>query len=41
MFYRRNWIVGIVVVLGLVMFVPVAQAQRQIIEGIGSDPIIY
>jgi|MudIll2142460700_1097286.scaffolds.fasta_scaffold765881_1 hypothetical protein len=35
MFYRRNWIAGIVAVLGLVMFVPVAQAQRQIIEGIG------
>jgi hypothetical protein len=34
MSYRRNWIAVIVVILGLVMFVPVAQAQRQIIEGI-------
>jgi len=34
MFYRRNWIAVIVVILGLFMFVPVAQAQRQIIEGI-------
>ncbi len=34
MFYRRYWIAGIVAVLGLVMFVPVAQAQRHIIEGI-------
>jgi hypothetical protein len=29
MFYRRNWIAVIVVILGLAMFVPVAQAQRQ------------
>jgi hypothetical protein len=34
MFYRRNLIAMIVVILGLVMFVPVAQAERQEIEGI-------
>ena len=34
MFYRRNWIAVIVVILGLVMFVPVAQAQRQEFEGV-------
>ena len=34
MFYGRNWIAVIVVILGLVMFVPVAQAQRQVMEGI-------
>jgi len=34
MFYRRNVIAVLVVILGLAMFVPVAQAQRQIIEGI-------
>jgi len=32
MFYRRNWIAVIAVILGLVMFIPVAQAQRQEIE---------
>jgi hypothetical protein len=29
MFYRRNWIFLTVVIVGLVMFVPVAQAERQ------------
>jgi hypothetical protein len=29
MFYRKNWIAMMVVILGLAMFVPVAQAQRQ------------
>ena len=33
MFYPRNWILVIVVILGAAMFVPVAQAQRQ--EGSG------
>ena len=32
MFYRKNWIAMIVVILGLVMFVPVAQAERQDFE---------
>jgi hypothetical protein len=34
MFYRRNWIAVIVVILGLAMFIPVAQAQRQEMESI-------
>jgi hypothetical protein len=34
MFYRGNLIAMMVVILGLVMFVPVAQAERQEIEGI-------
>ena len=34
MFYRRNWIAMTVVILGLAMFIPVAQAQRQEVEGI-------
>ena len=34
MFYRRNWIAVIVVILGLIMFMPDAQAQRQEFEGI-------
>jgi hypothetical protein len=34
MFYRRNWIAVIVLILGVAMFIPVAQAQRQEIEGI-------
>jgi hypothetical protein len=29
MFHRRNWVTVIIVILGLAMFVPVAQAQRQ------------
>ncbi len=29
MFYRRNWIAVIIVLLGLGIFIPVAQAQRQ------------
>ena len=32
MFYRRNWIAVMVVILGLAMFVPVAQAERQEFE---------
>jgi hypothetical protein len=32
MFYRRNWITMTVVILGLAMFIPVAQAQRQELE---------
>ncbi len=32
MSYRRNWIAVSVVILGLVMFIPVAQAQRQDFE---------
>ena len=32
MFYRRNWSAVMVVILGLAMFVPVAQAQRQDFE---------
>ncbi len=32
MFYRRNWIAVIVMILGLVMFIPVAQAERQEFE---------
>ena len=32
MFHRRNWIAVTVVILGLVMFIPVAQAQRQDFE---------
>ena len=41
MFYGRNWIAVIVVILGLVMFVPVAQAQRQVIEGISCGTSTY
>jgi hypothetical protein len=41
MFYRRNWIAPIVVILGLAMFVPVAQAQRQEWEGVGCHAITY
>jgi len=32
MSYRRNWIAMTVVILGLAMFIPVAQAQRQEVE---------
>jgi hypothetical protein len=32
MFYRRNWIVVIVVILSQAMFIPVAQAERQNVE---------
>ena len=32
MFFRRNWIAMTVVILSLVMFIPVAQAQRQDFE---------
>ena len=51
MFYRRNWIAVIVVILGLAMFIPVAQAERQEFENIAcfsqhhntvhSSPEIY
>ena len=34
MFYRRNWIAMTVVILGLAMFIPVAQAERQEFESI-------
>lgn len=34
MSYRRNWIVMMFVILGFVIFVPVAQAERQEFEGI-------
>ena len=34
MFYRRNWITVIVVIFGLIMFMPDAQAQRQEFETI-------
>jgi len=32
MFYRRNWIVVIIGILGLILSVPVAQAQRQEVD---------
>jgi hypothetical protein len=32
MFYRRSWIAVIVVILGLVAFIPVTQAQQQAFE---------
>ena len=35
MSYQRNWIAMAVVIFGLVMIVPVAQAEREEIEGIG------
>ena len=35
MFHQRNWIAMAVVILGLVMIVPVAQAEREEFEGIG------
>jgi hypothetical protein len=41
MFYRRNWIAPIVVILGFAMFVPVAQAQRQEWEGVGCYANTY
>ena len=34
MFYRRNWIAVIIVILGIAMFIPVAQAERQEFENI-------
>jgi len=34
MFYQRNWVAVIVVILGFAMFIPVAQAQRQDYEGV-------
>ena len=34
MFHRRNWIAVVVVILGLLMFTAVTQAQRQESEGI-------
>ncbi|MGC1402549.1 MAG: hypothetical protein WA974_06440 [Thermodesulfobacteriota bacterium] len=39
MFYRRDLITMAVVILGLVMFVPVAQAEQQNIEGISCVSI--
>src|SRR5512136_544655 len=41
MFYRRYLIAGIVAVLGLVMFVPVAQAQRQDVEFMVCNAVTY
>ena len=41
MFYRRNWIPVIVVILGVAMFVPVAQAQRQECSGITCVAATY
>jgi len=41
MSYRRNCIIATVVILGLVMFIPVAQAQRQDFEGIFCGSITY
>jgi hypothetical protein len=41
MFYRRNWIIGTVVILGLVMFVPLAQAQRQDVEFTVCNAVTY
>jgi hypothetical protein len=41
MFYRRNWIAVIVVILGLTMFIPVAQAQRQDVENINCGATTY
>jgi hypothetical protein len=35
MFYGRSWITVTVVILGLVMFIPFAQAQRQDFEALG------
>ena len=37
MFLRRNWIAVTVVILGLIMFMPVAQAQRQDFENINCS----
>ena len=37
MFNRRNLIAMTVVIIGLVMFVPIAQAERQEFEGISCD----
>ena len=40
MSYRRNWIIGTVVILGLVMFIPVAQAQTPFdITECGAGPV--
>ena len=41
MFHRRNWIAVTVVILGLVMFIPVAQAQRQDFETRQCSVAIY
>jgi len=41
MFCRKNWIAVTVVILGLAMLVPVAQAQRQEWEGVGCYAITY
>jgi hypothetical protein len=41
MFYRRNWIAVTIVILGLVMFVPVAQAERQEFENIACMTNTY
>ena len=41
MFHRRNWIAVTIVILGLVMFVPVAQAQRQDVEFMVCNAVTY
>jgi hypothetical protein len=41
MFYRRNWIAVMVIILGLFMFVPVAQAERQDYESIYCSATTY
>jgi hypothetical protein len=41
MFYRRNWIAMTVVILGLAMFILVAQAERQDYEGITCSATTY
>jgi hypothetical protein len=41
MFYRRNWIAVTVVVLGLFIFIPFAQAQRQEFESIQCNALTF
>jgi hypothetical protein len=41
MSHRRNWIAVIVVILGLVMFVPAAQAQRQEVDKVACGSSTY
>jgi len=41
MFYPRNWIAVTVVIFGLAMFIPAAQAQRQEFENIWCGATIY
>jgi len=39
MFYRKNWIAVTVVIFGLIMFIPDAQAQRQELEAIQCNAV--